>query len=46
LSFFVRLENLARDKRSSLLLKFVNYRLKNFYNIVPAGCIHNSSLSS
>jgi hypothetical protein len=28
-----RLERLARDKRSSLLRKFVNYDRKRFYNV-------------
>jgi hypothetical protein len=30
-----RLERLSRDKRFSLLQKFVNYRRKKFYNIDP-----------
>jgi hypothetical protein len=30
-----RLERLAKDKRFSLLQKFVNYRRKKFYNIGP-----------
>ncbi len=30
-----RLEKLARDKHSSLVQKFVNYRQKMFYNIGP-----------
>jgi hypothetical protein len=29
------LERSARDKHSSLLRKFVNYRRKKFYNIGP-----------
>jgi len=29
------LEKLARDKRSSLVQKFVNYRRKQLYNIGP-----------
>jgi hypothetical protein len=32
---WTRLERLARDKRSSLLRKFVTYGRKNFYNIGP-----------
>jgi hypothetical protein len=28
-------ERLAKDKHSSLLQKFVNYRRKKFYKIVP-----------
>ncbi len=31
----IRLERLARDKRSSLLPKFVNYVRKKFYDIGP-----------
>jgi hypothetical protein len=30
-----RLGKIARDKRSSLLSKFINYGLKKFYNFDP-----------
>ncbi len=30
---YVRLERLARDKHTSKLRKFVNYRRKKFYNV-------------
>jgi hypothetical protein len=33
--YYTRLEKLARDKRSTLLQKFVTYDSKKFYNIGP-----------
>jgi hypothetical protein len=34
---YIRMERLDRDKHSSLLQKFVNYKQKKVYNIGPRG---------